>query len=475
MSVTSSAPLAPQETSLAKGVLGLPSIVFQSLIGAGPAITIALNIAYGASLAGAALPFAFIVGSLTVICVAIIVAQFSRYLPAAGAYFTYTSRGLGAVAGFFTGWTAVLYGLVFPAIPTLILSTILPAYVTRLIGVDVPWWVFTIVLLGVIWATAYLGVKQSVRVAMVTGTIELAVVLLVIVGAIIKGGSSNSIAFFGPGSAGLSPVLSSLVFVFLSFGGFEGVADLAEEAHQPRRNVGRAVVTSVIVLGLVYTLASYAGIVGFGGDAAALAGDSNPFDTLIRQIADPLWVLLAFAFLNSGLGGGLAGMVIAQRNLFAMGRAGVLPAAFASVHPKHKTPYVATHFMLGFSLVVALVLGFQLGSGNAFALLGTTYTVALLVMYLMSAIALPVFYMREHRSEFNVIWHLAIPVIAGAIIIAALYSLVNPAPAEPIVYALPIAGVWMVIGLVAALVLRSRGSRAFAEGGAKIFIPESDN
>ena len=475
MATSTAVPPAESETHLAKGVLGLPSIIFQGLIGAGPAITIALNISYGASLAGAALPFAFIVGSITVLCVAIIVAQFSRHLPAAGAYFTYTSRGLGATAGFFTGWTAVLYGLVFPSIPTLILSTILPDYVKRLTGVDIPWYVFTAVLLVVIWATAYYGVRQSVRVAIVTGSIELAVVLLVIVGAIIKGGSANSGTFFTPGTAGLSPVFSSLVFVFLSFAGFEGVADLAEEAHQPRRNVGRAVITAVIIPAVVYTAAAYAGIVGFGGDATKLAADSNPFDTLIRQIADPLWVLLAFAFLNSGLGGGLAGMVIAQRNLFAMGRAGVLPAVFASVHPTHRTPHIAGHFMLVFSLVVALGLGFGIGSGNAFALLGTTYTVAVLVMYLMSAIALPVFYYREHRDRFNVIWHVIVPVVAGAVIIAALWSLVNPVPADPIVFSLPIAAGWMIIGIVAALVLRSRGSRAFEKGGQRIFVPEVDD
>ncbi len=475
MATSTALPSPDEETRLARGVLGLPSVVFLGLIGAGPAITIALNIAYGASLAGAALPFAFIVGSLTVLCVAIIVAQFSRYLPAAGAYFTYTSRGLGATAGFFTGWTAVLYGLVFPSIPTLILSTIMPDYVKRLTGVDVPWFVFTVVLLVAIWATAYLGVRQSVRVAIVTGSIELAVVLLVIISTIIKGGSANSVTFFTPGSAGLAPIFSSLVFVFLSFAGFEGVADLAEEAHQPRRNVGRAVIIAVVILAVLYTVAAYAGIVGFGGDASALAKDSNPFDTLIRQVADPLWVLLAFAFLNSGLGGGLAGMVIAQRNLFAMGRAGVLPKVFASVHPTHKTPYIASHFMLVFSLVVALSLGFLLGSGNAFALLGTTYTVAVLVMYLMSAIALPAFYYREHRDRFNLIWHIAVPLVAGGVIVAALWSLVNPAPAEPIVWALPIAAGWMIIGLVMALVLRSRGSRAFEMGGARIFVPEEDD
>jgi amino acid transporter len=227
----------------------------------------------------------------------------------------------------------------------------------------------------------------------------------------------------------------------------------------------------VLGLAALYTAAAYAGIVGFGGDASALAGDANPFDTLIRQIAEPLWIVLAFAFLNSGLGGGLAGMLIATRNLFAMGRAGVIPSAFGKVHPVHKTPSNAVHFMFALSLILALGLGTWLGPGTAFALLGTTYTVAVLVMYLMSAVALPVYYRREQPSEFNVILHILVPLVAAVVIVAALWSLVNPAPAEPIVYALPIAAVWMVIGVGIVLYLRAKRP-AQLTGGRKIFVPE---
>jgi amino acid transporter len=465
------APPGGGDERLAQGSLGLPSIVFLGLIGAGPAITIALNIAYGASLAGSALPLAFLIGSVAVFCVAIIVAQFSRHLPAAGAYFTYTSHGLGPEAGFFTGWVALLYGLVFPAIPTLILATLLPDYSNRILGFEIPWFIWVIGLLTIIWAAAFTGVKASVRLGVVLGSIELAIVVVLVVITIIRAGGNNSVTPFTLGGEGLSPILASLVFVFLSFAGFEGVADLAEEARHPRKNVGRAVILAVLGLAVLYTAAAYAGIVGFGGDAAALAGDANPFDTLIRQIADPLWIVLAFAFLNSGLGGGLAGMLIATRNLFAMGRAGVIPTAFGQVHPVHKTPANAVHFMFALSLILALGLGTWLGPGTAFALLGTTYTVAVLVMYLMSAVALPVYYRREQPSEFNVLLHILVPIVAAVVIVAALWSLVNPAPAEPIVYALPIAAVWMVIGIVLVLYLRAKRPDQL-RGGRKIFVPE---
>lgn len=298
---------ASGDERLAQGSLGLVSIVFLGLIGAGPAITIALNIAYGASLAGTALPLAFLIGSVAVLCVAIIVAQFSRHLPAAGAYFTYTSHGLGPSAGFFTGWVALLYGMVFPAIPTLILATLLPDYSNRILGFEIPWFVWVVGLLAIIWAAAFTGVKASVRLGVILGSVELTIVIALVLVTIVRAGGDNSVTPFTLGGAGLSPILASLVFVFLSFAGFEGVADLAEEAHQPRRNVGRAVIFAVLALAAVYTAAAYAGVVGFGGDGAKLAADGNPFDTLIRQISDPLWILLAVAFLNSGLGAGSPG------------------------------------------------------------------------------------------------------------------------------------------------------------------------
>ena len=103
------------------------------------------------------------------------------------------------------------------------------------------------------------------RLGVILGSVELTIVIALVLVTIIRAGGDNSVTPFTLGGEGLSPILASLVFVFLSFAGFEGVADLAEEAHQPRRNVGRAVIFAVLALAAVYTAAAYAGVVGFGG------------------------------------------------------------------------------------------------------------------------------------------------------------------------------------------------------------------
>jgi amino acid transporter len=94
-----------------------------------------------------------------------------------------------------------------------------------------------------------------------------------------------------------------------------------------------------------------------------------------------------------------------------------------------------------------------------------------LVMYVFPAVALPVFYRREHPDEFNWFRHLVVPAVALVIILAALWSLVSPAPAEPIVYALPAAVVWLIVGVGVVMYLRSRHPDRLAVG-QRIFVPD---
>lgn len=461
-----------ENRQLAQGVLGVSSVTFQGLIGAGPAVAIALNISLGATLAGTSLPFIFLIGSLSILCVAVVLAQFSRHLPSAGSYFTFTSTGLGPIAGFVTGCSALLYGIAYPSVPILVLATLLPDYSKRLFGVEVPWYVWVIILLSIIWYAAYVGIRKSIRVAIVTGTVELAIVFLLVVATIIRAGNGNSLVPFAPKITSLSGALAGLVFVFLSFSGFESVANLAEEARQPRHSIGRAVIITIVILAVFYTAAAYGGLVGFHLNAQQLASDSNPFDTLIRQIANPLWALLALAFLNSGFGGGLAGMLVASRYIFAMGRIGLLPSFFGQVHPKHRTPAYAVHLVFLISLLLSLGLGLLFHIEDAFGFIATIFTVALLIMYLMSALALPVFFRRDHPNEFSLFWHILIPLVAAAVILAALFSLVYPTPPPaPISYAFPIAAVWLLIGIVIAIYLRLRHPQKLAES-KHIFVPE---
>jgi amino acid transporter len=468
---TPSAVEAHGGTQLSHGVVALWQLVYQGVVGAGPAVTVALNFGAGVGLAALGFPLSMAIGTVTVLLVAISVAQFARHLPSAGGFFTYVSHGLGSEAGFLTGWAATLYGLLFPAVPTMIMANLMPDYLDRLIGVRISWWVWELLFLAVVWWFAFAGVRRSIRFMVVAGTIEVAIVAVIAIGTFIDHGSDITLDVFTVGDTGWNGIWLGLIFVFLSFAGFEGVATLAEEAEQPRRNVGRAVILSVLILGVLYTFVAWAGLTGFGNNTGAFTDDGNPFDTLASNLWDPLWAILALAILNSALAGGTAGMVFGSRYLYALGRIGLAPAALGRLDERRQTPAVALGLMIGLSVVLAMVFGAWLGPVDAFSLLGTTLTVAVLLLYFAAQLALPAFYWREHRSEFNLVLHAVVPLTAAVIIFFAFRSLVWPhLPPSPIRYAFPAAGAWMAIGVGIVAWLRVRRPEALAAARAEMGV-----
>ena len=78
---------------------------------------------------------------------------------------------------------------------------------------------------------------------------------------IVNAGSRNTLSVFIPGADGLKPALQGMVFCLLAFVGFEAAAPLAEEARDPRRTIGKAVIYSCLGIGLFYVLTTYAATV----------------------------------------------------------------------------------------------------------------------------------------------------------------------------------------------------------------------
>ena len=84
---------------------------------------------------------------------------------------------------------------------------------------------------------------------------------------------------------------------------------------------------------------------------------------------------MILAVANSAIANANAGANAATRVGYSLARIGLLPRALASIHPTHRTPYVAVHVQAVGGIVLAVVLGFATGGPiSAFALLGTMAT-----------------------------------------------------------------------------------------------------
>jgi len=149
----------------------------------------------------------------------------------------------------------------------------------------------------------------------------------------------------------------------------------------------------------------------------------------------------------------------------SFGRIGLnpLPTIFAHLN-RHQVPDIAIFLAMAIALVCGLVPGFVYDPLTAFALLGTIIILPIILVYIATCISVPVFYRREHPDEFNVLLHIIVPVIPLIIMFFVLYLQLVPLPAAPLNLAAPIVGIWLLIGIVIAVVLNQRAPDLLAAG-----------
>jgi basic amino acid/polyamine antiporter, APA family len=155
------------------------------------------------------------------------------------------------------------------------------------------------------------------------------------------------------------PVLSGATIAFYAFIGFEDLANLAEEAKNPSRDIPRAMVISVAVCTVVYMAVLFVVLTVMSPEEAA-ASERPLLEVLTRAgFGLPPWafaVIALFAIVNTGL----ANLIMASRLLYGMASDGLLPRSLAHVHPGRKTPWVAVLFAMALCAVLVLSGGTKL-------------------------------------------------------------------------------------------------------------------
>lgn len=263
-----------------------------------------------------------------------------------------------------------------------------------------------------------------------------------------------------------------MVFVFLAFVGFETAAPLGEETHNPKRNIPLAVIYSAIAIGILYMLAAYAGVIGWGiSGIQGYAASASPWTNLGKKFWGEIGpVLLSFAIINSAVGN--AGVNATSRVAYSMGRIGTLPVAFARVTSR-QTPGLSIIVHSIAALVISIGTGLILGPLNAFGLIGTILTLGLLLLYMAVCISVFVFYRRERPQDFSIVKHVIVPIIPTFILIFPLVAQVYPAPPYPLTLALPILLVWIAIGVGGMFYLNARNPAAL-ERGKEVYLQDSE-
>jgi len=400
-------------------------------------------------------------------------------------------RRFARLAKFGTGWAAHLFYWVYPGVMVAMMATLI-TYLLQQFNINAP------LSMQILIAVVFSVIVGLIAVRGITGSTNLAIVINVIQLVSLVGFSILAIMFrlknplhatqwahphamsiVFPHSLGAMLFQSTIAMLILV--GFESSTSLAGEAINPKRDIPRGVILSLVIQGvfaylLEYFAANYAvseKLVNVAADGtrttgmAAVAASSAPIGDMIRQIGDSmlggngfmLMIVIAATVGLAVLGTTLAAMNTAVRISFAMAQDQEMPSLMGILHGRHATPHVGVWLLV----LVSAVLG-AIGVVNVTALTGITLASNIGTFILYALICGLTFVAFAGRSEFHSGKHAIVPMAGllgnlGMLVAIVVIGLKTPGvTANATRFALWMTGGWGVVSAV-YLFLNSRSLR----------------
>jgi len=473
--------LVIEGTDLRRNAIGLTGALMQNITHIAPAIAALFFTQAVVGFTGEAAPLAYLLGVIVVFMLGSTLVQLSKQMPSAGGYYTYVSRALHPRMGFITSWMYVLYaplagGPIYGYFGWILSSELKTNY-----QINVPWlwWVCVLVGAPLIAFLQHRGIRISAQTMLVLGGLEMIIVFILSIWGFASpgpGGFTFSVFDFSK-KISLEGFALAVVFSVQGLTGWEGAAPLAEETRDPKRNVPRATMLSIGILGVFLIIAYWGQILGWGVNRlGSLPGSSDlPGLVLAHRFWGGVWWILLLAFLNTTIAVCLATANVGTRMWYRMAKGGSLPQPLARVNAKYQTPTNAILVQLAISLISGLGVGAWIGAEKTFLLVdGLVLVMAVLFVYVIANVAVFAYYGWQRRSEFNILLHIVFPLIStGALIYALVYSFI-PFPASPYKWAPLIDGIWLALGIAILAVMWVRRNDAWLRTAGAALGEEKD-
>lgn len=348
--------------------LGLRNLV---AFGVGSAVGVSLFVQTGPEAAlhsGPAVALSFVLASVACLFAALCYAEFAGMVPVAGSAYSYAYATMGEVVAWMIGWCLLLEYLMSGSLVAIGWS----GYATSTLqtfGLHLPETISGAPLAvrpdGHVFASGKLidlpavlitlftswlimrGTELSAKVNDVVVGMKVLAILAIVIGALPAIDPTRWLPFIPPndgisGHFGVSGVMRSAGILFFAYVGFDSISTLGQETKDPQRTIPRALMLSLLVCVTLYVAVA---LVMTGIADYRTLNVADPIAEALRaqgpRLAWARWCVSIVAVF--GLVSVLLVTLLGQVRIFyAMGRDGLLPPAFARIHPTYKTPHIGS-------------------------------------------------------------------------------------------------------------------------------------
>lgn len=413
---------------LRKNSLGLIAVTFMVISAAAPLTGVAGAVPIAFLLGnGTGIPATFLLMTIIMLAFSAGYVAMSRHVTNAGAFYAYAARGLG---GRMAGAVAIIAVVAYNAMQFGLIGLLggVATGVFSGFGLDLPWYVWSLIAIALVGILGYRQVDLSAKVMIVLVLLEYLIVLIVDFAILGKGGASGLSFNFMDQTAFFSGSLTAAVLFCLgSFIGFEATTIYAEEARDPEKTIPRATYLSVLMIGLFFVFTTWLMIVGVGADklvptVGALADPTAFFFDLAGQyVGGPVPAIAGLLLVSSLFAAISAFHNYIARYSYVAGREGLLPAAFGRTHDTHQSPHIGSVVQ---SAMAVIVLAIFAGLGldpvlHMFTWISQVGTLGVLGMMTITSLSVIVFF-RKRGGENSALTTLILPALSG-LIMAALF------------------------------------------------------
>lgn len=321
-----------------------------------------------AKIAGPAALFAWLIGAVVILAIALTYAELGAMFPESGGMVRYSRYSHGSLVGFIAAWAnwiAIVSVIPIEAEASIQYMSTWPYDWAHALFVDgtltTSGLVLSALLVIVYFMLNYWGVKLFARANTAITLFKFAIPALTIAGLMIAGfhpGNFNIAEHGGFAPNGMSAVLTAVATsgIVFAFNGFQSPVNLAGEARDPGRSIPFAVVGSILLATVIYLLLQVAYIGALSPEQLAggwhMVSFSSPFAELAIALGlNWLAIVLYFDAFLSPSGTGTTYMATTSRMIYAMERNRTLPAIFGRVHPLYGVPRQAMWFNLAISFI----------------------------------------------------------------------------------------------------------------------------